>query len=120
MLWLKLEDIKEITENNGMLFEYEESSVADFIEVYLNKHLQIAIFKSAFKGVDQFELLSIYTNVIKSAKYTFGIEVTGFVSGERFFGDLNMVFGNMMKKYRKLCKRHKMAEIKAAGGEYDA
>ena len=113
MNWYKLEDIEELTTRNGMRI----ARLGTMIHVFLGE-FRVSIFKMVSPGIYQYELLYTYTNIINGKSSLGNIDITGFVSGNRFFGTLNVVYENMNKKYKKLKKKEKANEIKSAGGEY--
>ena len=116
----KLEDIEKLATENGMriLVRGGRSGGDIFIDVFLGEY-RVSIFKSIFSGIPQYELLCTYTNVINGKSSLGNIDITGFVSGNRFFGTLNIVYENMNKKYRKLKKKEKTNEIKNCGTEFE-
>jgi hypothetical protein len=111
----KLEDIEKLAADNGMRILARRGN--DFVDVFLGEY-RVSIFKSIFSGIPEYELLCTYTNVINGKSSLGNIDITGFVSGNRFFGTLNVVYENMNKKYKKLKKKEKTNEIKNCGGEY--
>jgi len=115
----KLEDIEKLATENGMriLVRGGRAGGDIFVDVFLGEY-RVSIFKSIFSGIPQYELLCTYTNVINGKSSLGNIDITGFVSGNRFFGTLNVVYENMNKKYKKLKKKEKTNEIKNCGGEY--
>ena len=115
----KLEDIEKLAADNGMriLVRGGRAGRDIFVDVFLGEY-RVSIFKSIFSGIPQYELLCTYTNVINGKSSLGNIDITGFISGNRFFGTLNIVYENMNKKYKKLKKKEKTNEIKNCGAKY--
>ena len=110
----KIEDIEELATQNGMRI----TLYGDIIHVFLGK-FPVSTFGRVYPGVPQYELLRTYTNVINGKTNLRNIDITGFISGKQFFGDLYTVYENMSKKYKELLKTIKAAEIKNRGTEFE-